>query len=541
MPLASSQNHQPSLLADAFGRNLPWEQDGLTRWERVVAFVEDLKITAGKLAGENIRLRDWQRRDLEPVYSTDEHGRRLVRRALLSYPRKQGKTALAAALALCHLAGPEAEPRGQVYSAASDRDQAAILFREMVAMIQAHAYLQERIIIRQFAKSLEDAVTGSTYQALSSDARKAHGLSPSFVVCDELAQWKSRELYDNLATGTGARHEPLMLVTSTQSPDPNHVMSQLVEYGTRLNSGEFQDPTFHAVIYSAPLDADPWDEETWHACNPALDDFRDLQEFRSSAELAKQMPANEPSFRLLYLNQPVETAARFLNRADWQACAVDEVPDLSGESCILALDLSSTTDLTSLAAFFPDHGALLSWSWMPAENVKEAERRDHVPYTRWIKDGHLLTTPGRAVDKRYVVQEMAKITDAYQVHKCVYDRWGIEEIKRAVDEEGLKIELEPWGQGYRDMSPALAAMETMVLQQTLKHYRHPVLDWAVSNAVVAMDPAGNRKLAKDKAAGRIDPLQAAVMAVGASVKGKVKKGSVYAERGIFTLDVSKSQ
>lgn len=513
-----------------------WQLPGLSRAERVIAFVESLSITAGVHAGRKFILRPWQRAIIEAIYRVDQDGRRIVRQALVTIPRKNGKTGLAAALALCHLVGPEAEPRGQVYSAASDRKQASLIFREMIAMIFGDATLSERIIIRQHEKTLTDITSGSTYEALSSDARKAHGLSPSFVCCDELAQWHGRDLYDNLATGTGARAEPLIVVISTKSPDPNHVMSELVRYGEQVRDGEIPDSTFHAVIYAADEKADPWSEETWHACNPALGDFRSLEEMRTAAEQAKRLPAREPAFRLLYLNQPIDAATRFLNAVDWRACAAEiDVAALHGKRCILGLDLSSTTDLTSLAAFFPDSGDLLTWFWSPADNLEEAERRDHVPYRLWARQKFLETTPGRAIDKAAVVRRMGEIAGDFKVEAVAYDRWGMNELRRIMADEGLRLELVEWGQGFKDMSPALAAFETVVLQAKLRHGSNPVLTWNVSNAVAVTDPAGGRKLAKDRSTGRIDGLQAACMAVGLAARTPPKKPSVYATRGLLTV------
>lgn len=517
-------------------RRLKWRKRGLTRAERVIAFIETLSITAGSHAGRKFELRPWQREIIEAIYCTDDDGVRRVRQALLAIPRKNGKTQLAAALALCHLAGPEAESRGQVYSAAADRDQAALLFKEMVALIEGFEFLAERIVVRTHNKTLEDVETGSMYQALSSDARKAHGLSPSFVVCDELAQWHGRELYDNLLTGTGARSEPLLVTISTMSADPNSVMSELVEYGRQVLDGTITDDTFVPIIYSADEKADPWDEGTWFACNPALGDFRSLDEMRTAAAQAQRLPAREPSFRLLYLNQPVDAAARFLNGVDWRACAADKA-DLLGQRCYLGLDLSSTTDLTALAAYFPDSGRVLSWFWCPRDDLDEAERRDHVPYKLWARQGHIEATPGRAIDKKFVVHRIGEIVADYDVAACAFDRWRIDEVQRLLSDEGIRLQMEPWGQGYRDMSPALDALETLVLQGKLKHSAHPVLDWCVSNTTTLSDASGNRKPAKDRSTGRIDGLVALSMAVGLAARTPGKKRSVYAERGLFEVAV----
>lgn len=532
---------QPGKPGEPRRRRRPsWQQAGLTRAERVIKFIEGLTITSGIFAGKRFRLRPWQRAIVQAIYATDRAGRRLKRHVLITIPRKNGKTQLAAALALCHLVGPEAEQRGQVYSAASDRKQAALIMREMVAMIMGDPRLADRIIIRQHEKTLTDIETGSTYEALSSDARKAHGLSPSFVVADELAQWHGRDLYDNLITGTGARAEPLFVVISTKNHDPNHVMSELVRYGERVRDGEIADPAFLPIIYAADDDADPWDEATWRACNPALGDFRSLDEMRVAAEQAKRLPAREPSFRLLYLNQPIDAETRFLNRVDWEACrAAIDVTALHGKRCILGLDLSSTTDLTALVAYFPATHDLLTWFWAPADNLEEAERRDHVPYRLWARQGLLEATPGRAIDKAFVVHRLGEIVADFDVQACAYDRWRMDEVQRLLADEGIKLAMIEHGQGWKDMGPAIDAFETAVLRGELRHPGHPVLDMCIANRVTVSDPTGARKLVKERSIGRIDGAIAAVMSVGLASKTPPKRESVYRTRGLITLPLAR--
>ncbi len=512
-----------------------WERKGLTRAQRVIAFIESLKITSGAHAGRPFKVRDWQREIIEAVYR-EEDGKRVVRNALLTIPRKNGKTALAAALALCHLVGPEAEQRGQVVSAAADRNQASLLYNEMKAFALADGDIADRLIFRDFKKEIEDAVTGSTYRALSSDGKKAHGLSPSFIVADELAQWRGRELWDALVTSTGARAEPLFITISTQSADPHSVMSETVRYGESVLSGAHEDPTFHATIYTAPLDADPWDEATWHACNPALGDFRSLDEMRAAAVQAKRLPAREASFRLLYLNQPVATEARFINAPDWMACERPmDIADLQGRKCWGGLDLSSTTDLTALALVFPmDDGTLqaFSWAWVPGDNLAEREQRDRVPYPLWARDGLITATPGRAIDRAYVVHQLGELAALFDIQAIAYDRWRIEDLKKMLADEGIDLNLIAWGQGFKDMGPAVDRLESAILNQTLFHDGNQVLTWCASNAVAVPDPAGARKLDKAKSYDRIDALIALLMAVGLYYREPEPFKSVYSERGV---------
>lgn len=500
---------------------VPWDKRGLSRAERVIAFCESLKITTGRAAGKPFRLRDWQKDIIRAIYDPlDADGRRIVRTALLTFPRKNGKTGLTAALALCHLFGPEAEARGQVYSAASDRNQAAILYREMKAMIEADEALSERAIVRDFNKAIEDSETSSTYMALSADARTKHGFSASCVIYDELAQAPNRELFDVLTTSTGAREEPLTIVISTQTNDPHHVMTELVEYGQKVRDGIIDDPSFHATIYAAPLDSDPWDEATWYACNPALGDFRSLAEMRTYAAQAKRIPAREATFRQLYLNQPVDADERFIPAAEWDACggAVD-VEALRGRPCWAGLDLSSTRDLTALVLYFPeDGGAVLPFFWVPGDAITEREERDKVPYRVWAQQGHIEATNGRAIDRRAIARRLAEIAGTYDVLGVAYDRWRFDDLANVLADEGISLPMKPWGQGYRDMGPAVDVLETLVLDRGLRHGGHPVLTWCVSNAVVTTDPAGSRKLDKDKSVDRIDGIIALTMAVGLQAK-----------------------
>lgn len=487
-------------------------------------------------AGRRFKLRGWQREIIEAMYAVDGEGHRLKRAALICLPRKSGKTTLSAALALAHLLGPEAEQRGQIVSAAADRAQAALIYNELRALIFADPHLAERVVVRDFNKTIEDTVTGSVYSALSADARKAHGLSPSFCVMDEVAQWPGRDLYDALVSGGGARLEPLFVTISTKSPDENSVMSELVRYAEQVLDGTIDDPSFHGTIYAAAPVDDPFDREVWHRVNPALGDFRSLKEFEVAADQAQRVPGRRPAFELLYLNRAIDAESSFLARADWLACAAEiDIEALRGERCFLGLDLSATTDLTGLAAWFPETGALLTWCWLPAEGLSEAERRDHAPYAQWAREGHLLTTPGRSIDRAYVVNQLAELVAEFRVEAMFADRWRLDEIERLLGDERIKLKVVEHGQGWRDMGPSLDVFEAAVLSKQLRHPSHPPLSMCVGAATVLTDPAGNRKLSKVHTYGRIDVLIAAVMAVGGAARTPARRESVYKTRGLLTL------
>lgn len=501
----------------------PWEAPGLTRAGRVVAFLEDLPITAGKLAGTTMALRPWQRDFIEAVYAEDAEGRRPVRTAVLSMARKNGKTQLAAGLALCHLMGPEAEPRGEVYSAALTRDQAAKLFQEMCAILAAHAELDDRANIIRFNKQIEVLTgdgAGSIYAALSADAGSKMGLSPSFVVYDELGSAPNRDLFDALDTATGARDNPLMVCISTQAAADHHVFSELIDYGERVNSGDITDPSFHLTLYAAPQDADPWSREAWVAANPALADFRSLDDVERQASQARLVPSKESAFRNLILNQRVSAVSRFIHKAEWDRCnAAPDLAALAGRECYGGLDLSGSRDLTAFVLAFPGEGRsfdVVCQFFMPEANIAERSNEDRVPYDLWARQGFITLIPGSTIDPSFVAHTIWQATQNYDLRTVAYDRWRIEDLKRELLLFGGNVPLEPFGQGYKDMSPAVDTLERSVAERLLRHGGNPVLNMCASNAVVTRDPAGSRKLDKSKATGRIDGLVALAMALQVS-------------------------
>ncbi|MBN7776712.1 terminase large subunit [Nitratireductor aquimarinus] len=513
--------------AGAVAVDHPWEKEGMPADEKMLAFLRTLPIVSGLRAGETLELLEFQERFVRGVYGND----RAVRLAALSVARGNGKSGLLAGLGLAHLLGPLSEGYGEVYAAALDREQAGVLYRMTRAYIEATPWMAAAVNIKDWHKEIIHEDSQSIWRALTSDARKAHGLAPSFWIADEVAQWKSRELWDNLSTGMGKRRHALGVTISTQAADDHHFFSEMLDAPP--------SPTIYTQLHTAPAECELDDRDAWAAANPALGTFLNEEQFQDAAERAKASPSFEPAFRLLQLNQRISVEAHFLNAADWKACATDADIEKTheGARCYLGLDLSATTDLTSLTAFFPDTGAVLSWSWTPGDTIAEAERRDHVPYQLWKKQGHIETVPGKIIDKRWVIQRIADIASRFDVVTLAYDRWGAKELEKLLSDEGVKLKLEPFGQGYQSMSPAIAALETLVLTGELKHPGNPLLDWAVSNGVIIQDPAGNRKLVKGRAIGRIDPLIALVMAVGTAAQSKARK-TVYARRGVFTVDLS---
>lgn len=506
---------------------LPWDAKGLSRPARVIRFIEGLRITSGMDAGKPFKLRSWQKRIIRKWYRQSRQGCRIVRTGLLTMARKNGKTVLIAALCLCHLIGPESEQRGQVVACAADRDQSGLIFRELVAFIEDNDEFSARCNIKRHEKVIEDSLSGSEFKALSSDAKKSHGLNPSVVIFDELAQWGSgvgRRLYDALVTATGARKEPLIIIISTQSDDDHSLMSEMVDYGKQVLNGIIQDETFAPFIFEVPDDADPFDQKAWVLANPALDDFRSLAEMQTFANRAQRIPSQLAVFRNLYLNQRISADERWLPSDLWEACAgVVDLESLQGARCYGGLDLGSVRDLTAFSLFWPESGALAVWTWCPKENLKGRSEEDRVPYPVWAEQGYIEPTPGKATNKRLVALRLGALCGMFKPESIAYDMWGITELERTLKEEGIELPLKPWGQGFKSMAPAMKSFEERVLNGRLIHGRNAVLSWALSNVALETDAAGNQKPSKDRSRERIDPLVASVMAVGLAASAPVKQ------------------
>jgi len=506
---------------------------GRARAARVIAFIERLTIPSGTGQGLPFKLEPWQKKFIRDIYEPHIGLRRAVRRAILSVARKNGKTALIAAIALAHLVGPEAIVHGEIYSAANDRDQAGIVFKFAKQFVELEPELRGEIEIIPSTKTMIARATGSIYRAVSAEAGTKHGYLPSLVIYDELAQAKNRDLYDVLDTAFGARDEPLFITISTQSNDPEHILSKLIDDGL---SGV--DPSIVCHLYAADEDCELDDEPQWKKANPALGTFRDREDLRAAIRKAMRMPAEEPKVRNLILNQRVSPVAALISRAEWMNCVGDAtVP--AGADVYLGLDLSSVADLTALVLVSADEPMRVRpFFWKPHEWLVEHSARDfgsgNHRYVEWVQNGYLLASPGRSIDPATVAQRIAELTQTYHVRGLAYDRWRINDLLREFDRIGLQayednekggdgLRLVPWGQGFKDMGPAIDALELAVLERTLTHANHPVLNWNVANAVATMDPAGNRKLDKEKARFRIDGAVALSMAVGLRSRDRAAK------------------
>lgn len=508
-----------------------------------VNFIGALCHTKGEWYGQHFNLLPWQEQIIRDVFGTvnPKTGYRQFDTAYVEVPKKQGKSELGAAIALLLLAGDD-EQRGEIYGCAADKGQASIIFDVAMDMVDQCKFLKDRIkpVISQ--KRMIYMPLHSVYQVLSSDVPNKHGLNISGCVFDELHTQPNRELWDVMTSGAGdARRQPLWFVMTTAGVDRNSICYEVHQKALDIKEGRKINSHFYPVIYGLPDDEDWTKEENWYKANPSLGITVDIEKVRKAFEDAKENPAEENNFRQLRLNQWVKQNVRWMQMSKWDEC--DEVVDensLIGRECYGGLDLSSTLDLTSFVLCFPPRNddekfIFLCWFWVPEENMRERVRRDHVPYDKWVKQGYVYTTEGNVIDYRFIEKTIKDIASKYVVKEIAYDRYNATEIILNLQDDGLNMI--PFGQGYKDMSPPTKEIMTAVLTQKIIHNNNPVLRWNYDNVVVKKDPAGNIKPDKEKSTEKIDGAVASIMAFGRAVINKNARTSqsVYNGRGIVVI------
>lgn len=480
----------------------------MTRGQKVCAFIEQYcRIPSGDHVGKPMVLETFQRRFLLDVYD-NPYG---TRRAYLSIARKNGKTALIAAIVLAHVAGPEARQNAQLVSGAQSRDQAGIVFDLASKMVALSEKLAKLIRIVPSGKRLIGLARNVEYRALSAEGKTAHGLSPVLAILDEVGQVRgpTDDFISAITTSQGAYEHPLLIAISTQAPTDADMFSVWLDAQVSA-----PDPRVVSHVYEAPKDCALSDRKAWAAANPALGKFKSLADMEQQARLAEQMPANESEFRNLGLNQRVEAVDPFVSRAVWEANGAP-AGDLTGKKVYVGLDLSSVHDLTA-AVMVAEDGAVEPHFWLPEQGLAEKSKKDHVPYDVWAKQDLLHTTPGRAIEFEHVAEFLRGVFDRCDVVKVGFDRalmkFLVPWLKKAGFSDGELERFVEVVQGTLSMTPALREMEVGLLNQRYRHGKHPVLNMCCANARV-IGESGARKFDKSRARGRIDGMTAFANAV----------------------------
>lgn len=509
-------------------------------------FPECLTHIEGMLAGQPFILEPWQQAIIANLFGWKKKADRYrrYREAFIFVPRKNGKTPLAAGIGN-YVLFCDGERGGQNYCAASEREQAALVYRHAKGMIENEPELSSRAkIYKGFGhRSIEHLESGSFFRVISADADTKHGGNSHLVIIDELHAQPNRDLVDVLQTSLASanRPQPLMIHITTSDFAGESICNEKYDYAIKVRDGIIGDTSFLPVVYEAANDADWTDEKIWEGANPNIDVSVSREYLRRECMRAQESPAYENTFKRLHLNIRTEQDVRWLPMDKWDACNEPVNPDaLRGSACYAGLDLASTRDVTALVLYFPGDAppteckaAVLPYFWVPSEGARQRERRDRVPYETWARDGFIELTPGNVVDYDMIRQRINEIGELFNIREIAIDKWNSTQLQIQLIGDGFEVV--PFGQGFASMSAPSKELERQVISGAFAHGGNPVLRWMASNVSVQMDAAGNVKPAKDKSSDKIDGIVSLVMAIGQMLVAEEKKPSVYSTRGVMAI------
>jgi len=542
---------------------------------RAIDLIEShCKHIEGEFAGRPVRLEadqkfrieelfGWKRKDsTEPAECTRQY-----RTLYLEVPRKNGKSTEAACIAIVMLF-QDHEPGAQIYSAATEMDQARIIFNIAKQMILNDEGMKSRTEI------LKDSIYlpkwGAVYRPIPATHKSKHGLNASCIIVDEVHVHEDRELIDVLRTSQGARRQPLEVYTTTAGVSRDSICWELHQRAQRVISGELTDDTFLPFVYGATLDDDWTDEKTWKKANPHLGVAVKLDKIRMECKRAEETPAYQNNFKRLHLNIWTTQQDLWIDQRKWDACrGIVDIKSLEGQECYGALDLSSTSDLSCFMLLFPvstgekelrdviprfeskkeriqwyegyrdgketpeqievEKRRFLLWPkfYIPADNIWERVNNDKVPYQQWVDEGYVTATPGNIVDYEFIRWDVNHAGEDFNIREIAIDRWNATQITTQLAGDGFEVFFH--GQGYASMGQPSRDFEAMVRAQRIVHMAHPVMDWMIGNVAVDIDPAGFPKPHKGKSTERIDGVVCGIMSLGRAMLAEADASTVIPE------------
>ena len=519
---------------------LPTSHYDKAKADRAVTFINNLSHTKGKWAGKRFDLLPWQEQIVRDLFGiVKEDGNRQFLTAYIEIPKKNGKSELAAAIAL-YLLYADNEASAEVYGAACDRNQASIVFDVAKQMVQMSRPLEKRSKIMGATKRIVNYSNAGFYQVLSAETGTKHGLNVSGLVFDEIHAQPNRHLYDVLTKGSGdAREQPLFFIITTAGTDRNSICYELHTKALDILNGRKKDTSFYPVVYGLS-DEDDWnDEANWRRANPSLGHTIGIDRVREAYQQALDNPAEENVFKQLRLNMWTSSSVAWIPEHVY-AKGNDPIQyeSLKGRSCYAGLDLSSTSDITAFVLVFPprfeeENYIVLPYFWLPEDTLELRCRRDHVLYDVWERHGYIKTTEGNVVHYGFIEKFIEDLSEIYHIKEIAFDRWNATQMVQNL--EGMGLTMIPFGQGYKDMSPPSKELFKLMMEGKIQHGGHPVLKWMGQNVVMRQDPAGNIKPDKEKSVEKIDGIVALIMGLDRCIRHQGESGSVYDERGILSF------
>jgi len=503
-----------------------------------IDFFPLLRHYKGPFAGEQFHLSPWEKFIVGSIFGWyGKDGLRRFRESLIEIPRKNGKSTLAGGIALL-LFLFDGESGAEVYTVATKEEQAKIVWDSSRVMVNRSPSLSKRVKVLHNTMKFERAE--SIFRPLGRDSKTQDGLNPSGAVGDEPHAWPNGEMYDVISSGMGGRDQPLIVLISTAGTSRACWYFTHRKHGVNVldgYTGDYQDDRIFVFIATIDKDDDPFDEKAWYKANPELGEGKRLQYMRDQAARAKQLPSALNNFLTKQLNVWIESSSVWMPLDRWDKCAGEvDIESLKGQPCWGGLDLASNTDFNALVWVFDidDRYIVLPRLWIPEEtlndNRKLRDKRVLDVFRRWVREGHIMLTPGDWIDYSIIEQQIRDDAEMFDVQDIGYDPYNAGNLPVRLDEDGITVT--SIGQGFKWMSPAAKEFEKRILSAGIQHSGTPVLRWMLGNLVMRSDPNGNIRPDKEKAPEKIDGIVAMIMAIHRAMD-REQGTSVYEERGVI--------
>ena len=504
--------------------------------EKVVAFFAEYAThIEGEFAGRPFALETWQQASIGCLFGWKRaDGMRRYREAMFYIPRKNGKSTLCGGIVNA-IAFLDDEPGAQIYSAAAEREQAALVYRQTKGQILNNRELEAMTQIYASMKSIEYP-GGVVFKALSADADTKHGFNTHAAIVDELHAHKSRDLFDVLATSTGSRRQPVIVTITTADFERPSICNEKHDYACKVRDRVFDDSSFLPIIYEAPRDADWTDPDVWAMANPNLGVSVKLEYLERECRKAKAIPAYENTFRRLHLNQRTQNDVRLISLDAWDAGKHEiDLDSLKAVPCFGALDMGATSDFTAFVlSFILEDGSpfFLPFFWLPA-NPRRRDERMQAQLDAWAVAGWIKRTEGNAVDYATVLQDITNLGQRFAIREIAGDPWNAMQALQQLQGEGFEIV--EFRQGFASMAAPTKQFMDLLASGRVHHDGNPVLRWMAGNAAGERDAQENLKISKKKSTEKVDGVVCAIMGLGRSMVAGTDSKSVYETRGLLTF------
>lgn len=509
--------------------------------DMVCQFVELMPHIKGKWAGEGLKLEAWQIFIICNVWGwlRKDDGTRRFRTSYTEVARKNGKSSMSSPLGL-YMAFADGEGGAEVYSAATNKDQAKIVFNDAQTMAKRSDNFRQAYNVDVSAHSVYCEATSSMFQAIASDDNSLDGKNIHFAIIDELHAHKTRGVYDVLETATGSRTQPLIWNITTAGSNRAGICYEIRTYLTKILENIIEDDTFFGIIYTLDKDDDWTSEDAWKKANPNYGVSVFPDDMQRLCQKAKEMPSAQNNFLTKRLNVWCNADAAWMNMIEWNACNLHDVnfDDFAGIPCWVGIDLATKNDVAAVEFLFYD-GSMFHCKglyFLPEDTVEERSLRTTAHYSGWAKEGKFILTPGKTISFEYIIEELEAILPKFDVRMIGYDPWQATMFAKEMESKGFKMY--EYRNTVANMSEPMKQLEALILDRKLNHGGDKVLEWMISNVVAHIDKKDNIFPNKERAENKIDGVVALIMALGCKIYEEYEGESpisVYEERGMISI------